>query len=808
MSLNLERSKRWEFIIRWLVRLISALGFVLSLSWFLSGFDYEPAILILTSVGAFLVSFRTRQEKTDETATPHKPFTSSLSALKPPPRRVKSFITRYDKQGRDYVGHLCKILTDSQHVRITVWGNGGVGKTTLVNEIIQQLYPDPFSGGIFWISADGYTGFGLTTLLDSLVIALDRSQLRQLPLDQRKAELLRLMSNAPSLVVLDNFETIDIQEQSAIADFVRDAPFSLLLTSRSRFPLGQHIQLDPMTPHEARQFLAIIVAASDQPAWVHQINPERIRIVAEHNPLLMEWVISQLEMAMSPQDVLEELSQGTGDAADRIFERSFRLLEHESQTVLIALALFVPDTTRIHLMTVCNLSKRRLNAAVRQLAQLRFIELDIEKDRLLLVALPRHLVCTRLQNDNRSDSMCRCFVAHFVDYAQSCHSLDELESELGNLLAAVEYAHSDRDWTNAKRLVDLLTDTGGLLEVRCHWDEALRLCYETLEIARRTNDEIAVARFAYLASFYVLYQQGELAKTESLLYEALTIQRKISDHQAIAQTLLRLALTTFRRNEYEQAKQWYAESLVHARQVGNELNVATILHDLGWLAIEQGQWNNATTLLNESQSICQEIGNIGILTLSSVMRALGQLATERGELDKAMRHYEEALAIQHKIGGQRDIAWTLNYIANLERKRNRLGIARRTYEQSLSGFRKAGYYHGIACVQHDFGLLEIQENQLEAAMHRFQESQNIFNRIGHPSGIARVLFGIGKVNYCQGNLVVAHQLFQDSLDALPKLINPQIVTAIESEIQKIEKEMATVQMGVQLDTDNTDNTDS
>lgn len=118
------------------------------------------------------------------------------------------------------------------------------------------------------------------------------------------------------------------------------------------------------------------------------------------NPLVMEWLVAQIALAQTAEDVLEDLGQGKGDAAQRVFDRSFDLpqLGDDGRTVLLALSLFVPSASRGALAAVAGFAedKNRLNEAVKRLAALRLLSTTDGGERLQVQGLTRELARARL----------------------------------------------------------------------------------------------------------------------------------------------------------------------------------------------------------------------------------------------------------------------------------------------------------------------------------------------------------------------------------------------------------------------------
>jgi hypothetical protein len=82
--------------------------------------------------------------------------------------------------------------------------------------------------------------------------------------------------------------------------------------------------------------------------------------------------VAQIDLAQHPRDVLDELARGEGDAAERVFDRSFNppQLGDDGRATLLALSLFVPSTSRSALADVAGFGgdAKRLKEAVGRLA--------------------------------------------------------------------------------------------------------------------------------------------------------------------------------------------------------------------------------------------------------------------------------------------------------------------------------------------------------------------------------------------------------------------------------------------------------
>ena len=225
-----------------------------------------------------------------------------------------------------------------------------------------------------------------------------------------------------------------------------------------------------MSPEEAAEFLTRLIDNTGNAQAFEGLDRDHIRQSAAANPLVMEWVVAQIALAQEHATVLDELAHGRGDAAQRVFDRSFQLrqLGDDGQAALLALSLFVPDASRSALAEAAGFGNdlARLNEAVRRLASLCLIGTSAGGQRLKIDGLTRELSGSRLKQDKHADDFRRQFVAYFVRYAeahpnQTPDDLNALEVEKDNLLAAMDLAFELRDRQSVMRIAGELANVNG-----------------------------------------------------------------------------------------------------------------------------------------------------------------------------------------------------------------------------------------------------------------------------------------------------------------------------------------------------------
>ncbi|HEX8131606.1 MAG TPA: TIR domain-containing protein, partial [Pyrinomonadaceae bacterium] len=507
----------------------------------------------------------------------------SLPASIPRPPAV-GFVARRDTKGRDIVEVLKGELAPEKNQLLVLWGAGGVGKTTLAVEAVKTL-SDVFEQRIVWASPELRADLTLATLLDEIATQLGRADLRPLAFEPKEEQVRALLAEAHALIILDNFETVTTAEQTRCAEWLaKRAPCPALITTRQRIVGAHNVSIHAMTPGEASEFVERwIEREAHSPHAFEGLERELIIEAAGRNPLVLQWVLARVDLAGEPEEVLNELMQGAGDAAQRVFDSSFKLpqLGDDGRDVLLALSLFVPDASREALAEAAGFEtgeRKRFNEATMRLSSLWMVEATQGNKRLKIEGLTRELTRSHFSKDDRADEFRRRFVAHFLGYAQAHaettpEDFAALEAEKDNILSAMDVAFGLHDWLSVTQLMD---SVDGLLRMRGYWDEAIRRGEQALKAAQTLPDEAAVARFAHNTAI-TLQNRGEIEEARQLYNESLEIKKRLGNQSGIAISLHQLAVLAQAQGELEEARRLYGESLEIKKRLGNQSGIATTL---------------------------------------------------------------------------------------------------------------------------------------------------------------------------------------------------------------------------------------
>jgi len=667
----------------------------------------------------------------------HLERTSPLTNIPRPP--AVGFVRRRDSQGRDLLEWLEGELAPKRNQVIALIGPGGVGKTTLASEAARAV-SKLFGSRIVWTSALGRDDYSIWTLLDEIAAQLGHSEIRALPPATKTQRVQAVIAAAPTLIVLDNFETVRNLEQTQCLEFLaKRAACSVLITSRQIIGNLRNITISMMSTAEANDFLNRLIEQSSNPLMFAERDRDRVITASERNPLVMQWMVGQIDLGRDSNSVLGDLFQGTGDAAVQAFDRSFDLgaLGDDGRAVLLALSLFVPDASRAAIADVAGFGtdENRVSEAVRRLASL-FLVKSISGSRLSVIGLTRELAKARLSKNDNANEFRKRYIAHFVKYAET-HSqptpqdYDRLEPEKENLLNAMDVAFDSRDWQSVQRIAKVLVaPASGMLATRGYWEEAIQRGEQAIDAAREGKNDVAIAQFSGNTATLRM-MRGEYDEARQGHQLALKVFRKLKNDENIAVALHQLANLSQYQGELNEARRLYNESLEIRRKLDNQSGIATTLHNLAALAQAQGDLAEARKLYNESLEIAKKLDDQS--GIASTLHQLGMLEQQEGGLEDARRLYKESLEIEKKRGNQSGIAITLHQLATLAQDQGRLEEARQLYHESLEIGHKLGDQSGIALALGRLGTLhESEGNSVEAAKN-YREALEIFEKLGSPN---------------------------------------------------------------------------
>ncbi len=184
------------------------------------------------------------------------------------------------------------------------------------------------------------------------------------------------------------------------------------------------------------------------------------------------------------------------------------------------------------------------------------------------------------------------------------------------------------------------------------------------------------------------------------------------------------------------------------------------LYAAGTLAVEQGDYDRAAALGEESLGLCvpgQTKARIQALNLLAIV------AKYRGDFARADDLYAECLTLQRELGDPQGIAVALNNLGTVATERGQYERAAAQFEESLALKRSLDDMRGIAVTSLNLADVARDRGQYARAVAALEESYELFKRLGDKRGIALALNNLGEVARAQGEYASARQYALDCL---------------------------------------------
>jgi predicted ATPase/class 3 adenylate cyclase len=178
--------------------------------------------------------------------------------------------------------------------------------------------------------------------------------------------------------------------------------------------------------------------------------------------------------------------------------------------------------------------------------------------------------------------------------------------------------------------------------------KAKQTAEESVAIYRRSKDRRGLS-FALVVLAYPLEFLGERERAETILKESYTIARAEKDIYAMCRALNLLARVTITlRHDLDAAQRFVDESLRRAREAGLRSQEAQSSEILGFIAIDRNEHDEARSHFKESVRNYQEIG----ATFNVILEKsnLAHLERKLGNYADALEYYRETIVAFRDMG--------------------------------------------------------------------------------------------------------------------------------------------------------------
>ncbi len=529
---------------------------------------------------------------------------------------------------------------------VLIVGLGGNGKTSLAREIgAHLLQPEvrvPRFDAVVWVSDKDLPGTtNLSVVLDVVARTLDYPAITQLDPAEKQYEIEQLLRRQPTLLVVDNVETIT--DQALLHWLLRlPEPSKALLTSRERHRSlwgSWLIELRGMTDAEARELIAQRIRALGLRAVSDEAMSPLVAVTGG-NPKALAIALGLVKYERRTlQQVVDDLHAARGDLFEDLFSRAWGLLDEASRRILLGLSLFPESAGEEALAATADVGGYGLDRALERLVELSLLDVqqaDLNQPpRYTLHPLVRAFATARLAADPAAERAARerwlrWHVAFAAGAGASGYDLAGFTCfapEQEGTFAAAAWAHQHGYYAEA---LSISRKANYFYYVRGIWDKNVALNQIGAEAARAIADpHQELLMLAYSVQRLIMQGRLDEANDQVARMEERLVEGPLSEevHHTVRHTFGLYALIQGRLDD---AQAIWEENLERAARIQrdsyhiiNRLWLATVLQERGELA---AAYQLAEGVLNDAERVAYTRAVVTAqLRLAALDLALGRL---------------------------------------------------------------------------------------------------------------------------------------------------------------------------------------
>lgn len=635
---------------------------------------------------------------------------------------------------------------------VVLTGPGGVGKTCLALHVARRIR-DEGDRQVWYVELASVADPDL--VVPTIAHALGIWDGAQTPVAER---LVGMIGQREALLILDNFEQV-ADAAPHLTDILATCPnLTILVTSRTVLHLtGEHtVALPPLAVNgddpeaEAVSLFVERATAANSSFEVSDDNLPDIIAICERLdglPLAIELAAARTAH-ISPQALLPRLDDSLAslknlapDVHPRLrtmrdaIDWSYHLLDEPEQRLFTRLAIFVGGFS-IDAARAVGFTRHHDDwEAIDRISSLMDQSLIEQQDgpngepRFTMLETIREYGLRHLAERDELEDTRRRHAEWCLAFAQDIHSSfayqqdaiwrDRLESELGNLRAALRW-HATRDavedllalasalfplWYHLGRgregaawLLDGLSRSDGvppevvlratmvaaeLIAEQCDHDTANQLAERAIVLAREVGDTLALAESKYLIGKNAQLS-GDVAAGRAQIEEALALFEEVGHAPGLAHTHTYLAMlgagegahTLDDPEQLAVARRCWEAELDLFTQSGDVTLITRAIHGLAYVSHLEGNHERALELSHDALRRRWAMGDIRVFPAE--FEDIADICSATGQFTQAARLYGAASALRARL--DTPIPWWFEAEYQQEIDRSRQGLTRRQFD--------------------------------------------------------------------------------------------------------------------------------
>ncbi|HMK18324.1 MAG TPA: tetratricopeptide repeat protein [Chitinophagaceae bacterium] len=558
-------------------------------------------------------------------------------------------------------------INDPKEKNIALVEKGGIGKTAMAAAIAEELRKQPLSTERYVFMADLKNEKPSDVALRWLKyfgVNYDNSDEAT-----RLNELARLISNTPSIIILDNCQ----DRGSAQKLFIQSPLVFSIITSRDRNTIPAEFKFADIKELDLEaSFQLIKNIIGETRCNENLVAANKICNLCGGIPLALKIAGAELRNEVRWQDLddyvkrlskfrLDTLSPSnkSDESVRAAFDISYENLNQKEKTIFDSLGAFHGNKFSKEAVDVIH--DFDSTPILESLANLSLIS-EFGKgifglhDLILLYAKEKFSL--NISNNEWSNRL----LSFYSDYLiKNKRNYLEIDFERKNILGLLQsgFPKSNPNLTSYFRVIQNIHP---YLKDRGLWDELLEISNH----AFKTFDDSPKEK-AFIATWllsWVLFQQGKFDEAFDIAKTGLDLYDKASDPEGKATAKRRIGMTLIELEKFEEAEDWLNQAKQEFETLKMPLKIGDTLCLLGLL--ERKKKNFDKTKAKEYLDDALKLVINDEKETSMVLYGIGRLNAVIGNNDEAIAAYSKSIEIDTKAGRRPGIAYNTFRIGQIE----------------------------------------------------------------------------------------------------------------------------------------------
>ncbi len=216
-----------------------------------------------------------------------------------------------------------------------------------------------------------------------------------------------------------------------------------------------------------------------------------------------------------------------------------------------------------------------------------------------------------------------------------------------------------------------------------------------------------------------------------------------NNQEFLAKAVKIMAVSHQVRGNYEEAEQFYEQSIEYTRQLGDRKALADIYFNMGSMYYVKSDFDSAISWYEKSLGIRYEI--VDSVGMAGALNNIGGVYNARGEYQISIQYFEKSLAIKQALGDKAGTARTLTNIGIISYNHGDYATAVDYYLKGLKLAEEMGDKNGIATALINIGNLYNEQDESQKAIDYYDRASILMNEIGDKKGYSSALNNIGSI---------------------------------------------------------------